>query len=85
MSAPRFLLYSYKITRDDGRIQQPLVFLFYSPTGGNPSLSMAYTRVKTPFIAKLAGLEESKIFDFHSVDDLTTEWLEKSIISRYTR
>jgi hypothetical protein len=83
-SAPRFIIFSYKIVRDDGRSQYPLCFIYYSPQGGNPATNMLYTRAKSDIITKL-GIDDSKCYDIQSADTLTHDWLHTTLCKSYTR
>lgn len=38
-------IFSMKISRDDGRIQQPLILVFFSPISCNTKLRMLYSRL----------------------------------------
>jgi len=37
---PRYIILSYELKHDDGRVSFPLVFLFYCPVGANTQLRM---------------------------------------------
>eukprot|EP01111_Echinosteliopsis_oligospora_P011009 TRINITY_DN352_c0_g1_i1.p1 TRINITY_DN352_c0_g1~~TRINITY_DN352_c0_g1_i1.p1 ORF type:complete len:143 (+),score=38.21 TRINITY_DN352_c0_g1_i1:71-499(+) len=74
-SQPRYLVYSYKYTRADGRTSFPLMFIFYCPRELHPRTAMIYSSTKTPLINKL---EITKVWDVQSADALTeAELLEK--------
>lgn len=39
-SIPRYIILSYELKHDDGRVSFPLVFLFYCPVGANNQMRM---------------------------------------------
>ena len=84
LSAPRFIVFSYKITRADGRVQIPLCLVYYSPTSGNPALNMLYTRAKPVLITQLS-IDDSKVYTIQEADTLTAEWLHDTLCKSYTR
>eukprot|EP00162_Nutomonas_longa_P023956 comp8063_c0_seq1/m.8516 comp8063_c0_seq1/g.8516 ORF comp8063_c0_seq1/g.8516 comp8063_c0_seq1/m.8516 type:complete len:141 (+) comp8063_c0_seq1:107-529(+) len=84
LSAPRFIVYSYKISRADGRTQYPLTLVAYTPQGGNPALNMLYARAKPAVIIKFA-IDDSKVYDIDSADTLTHDWLHAKLCGSYTR
>ncbi|CBY14867.1 unnamed protein product [Oikopleura dioica] len=73
---PRFIMYSCKYERSDGRVQYPLVLLFVSPGGGAPKQMMAYSGSRNQFrdLSKI-----SKVFDLRDLEDLTQEWLDEKL------
>ncbi|XP_042342454.1 glia maturation factor beta-like [Plectropomus leopardus] len=70
---PRYIVYSYKLNHDDGRVSYPLCFIFSSPTGCKTEQNMMYAGSKNELV-KAAGL--TKIFEIRSTDELTEEWLK---------
>uniref|UniRef100_A0A7S0E0J7 ADF-H domain-containing protein n=1 Tax=Hanusia phi TaxID=3032 RepID=A0A7S0E0J7_9CRYP len=81
-SSPRWILWSMKISRDDGRIQQPLILVFFSPVSCNTKLRMIYSS-RTGLLAE--ALKISKVHEIQDLDDITTENLKKLHISSITR
>ncbi|KAI1306247.1 hypothetical protein EDD11_004833 [Mortierella claussenii] len=71
-NAPRYIVLSFELKHDDGRISYPLVFLYYTPRGVKPELNMLYASAKTHFQNKL-GL--GKAFDLQDAEDLDDDWL----------
>jgi hypothetical protein len=84
LSAPRFIVWSYKITRADGRTQFPLCLVYYSPTSGNPAANMLYTRAK-PVIITTLSIDDSKVYTIQDAEDLTADWLHTTLCKSYTR
>ncbi|XP_078589663.1 glia maturation factor gamma-like isoform X1 [Branchiostoma floridae x Branchiostoma japonicum] len=69
---PRYLVYSYCLSHDDGRTSFPLVFIFISPAGCKPELQMMYAGTKTALVTEA---QMTKVFEVRNVDELTDEWL----------
>jgi len=74
---PRYILYSYRHERPDGRVSFPLIFIYYCPTGAKPEMHMMYASSKTNLILKLdcAG----KVFDIRNAEDMTIDWLKDKL------
>lgn len=75
-SSPRYILYSYKFVRPDGRVSFPLMFIFYSPEAVNMGLNMHYASSK-PMLAQ--KLEISKLFDVNDSAQLNDAWLKEKL------
>ncbi|XP_074498496.1 glia maturation factor gamma [Sebastes fasciatus] len=73
---PRFIVYSYKYSHDDGRVSYPLCFIFSSPAGCKPEQQMMYAGSKLQLV-KAAGL--TKVFETRNTEDLTEEWLKEHL------
>ncbi|XP_037632423.1 glia maturation factor gamma [Sebastes umbrosus] len=73
---PRFIVYSYKYSHDDGRVSYPLCFIFSSPAGCKPEQQMMYAGSKLQLV-KAAGL--TKVFETRNAEDLTEEWLKEHL------
>ncbi|KAF9903158.1 hypothetical protein EC991_004104, partial [Linnemannia zychae] len=76
-NTPRYVILSFELKHDDGRLSYPLVFLYYSPKGVKPDLNMLYASSKTYFQNK-TGL--GKVFDIHDAEDLTEDWLRSKLL-----
>ena len=72
-SQPRFLIYSYKLEHDDGRISYPLCFIFSTPSGCKMEMRMMYAGSKLNLVKQA---ELSKVFEIRDLEDLTEDWLE---------
>ncbi|XP_070576852.1 glia maturation factor gamma-like [Ptychodera flava] len=73
---PRYLLYSYCLTHDDGRISYPLVFIFITPLGCKPDLQMMYAGSKLHVVQE-TGL--TKVFEIRQAEEMTEEWLKQKL------
>jgi len=73
---PRFVLYSYAYTHDDGRVSYPLCFIFVSPQGCKPDLQMMYAGSSKNLVAEI---QVTKVFDIRDLDELTEEWLKEKL------
>ncbi|CAH3172065.1 unnamed protein product [Porites evermanni] len=69
---PRYVLYSYVLKHDDGRVSYPLAFIFISPQGTKPELQMMYAGSKTNLVRKLGA---TKVFELRSKEEMSEEWL----------
>ncbi|KAF9916635.1 hypothetical protein FBU30_001240 [Linnemannia zychae] len=76
-NTPRYVVLSFELKHDDGRLSYPLVFLYYSPKGVKPELNMLYASAKTYFQNK-ANL--GKVFDLQDAEDLTDDWLRSKLL-----
>ncbi|ELP90563.1 Glia maturation factor beta, putative [Entamoeba invadens IP1] len=70
---PRFVVYSYKYPRSDGRVTYPLVLIYYSPTGINPRESMIYTSSLGLLQTALPGVQRS--YTVKDVEQINDEWM----------
>lgn len=69
---PRYVFYNYIHKHDDGRVSNPLVFIFISPQGCKPEQQMMYSGSKNALVRELGA---TKILELRSVEELTEEWL----------
>jgi len=69
---PRYVLLSYVMKHDDGRVSYPLCFIFISPQGCKPEMQMMYAGSKTNLVKELGC---TKVFELRSLDEMTEEWL----------
>jgi len=75
-SQPRYIVYSYKYTRDDGRTSYPLVLIFYCPQELQPRTAMIYSSTKQPLVNKLQIM---KTFDVQLPETMTEAWLREKL------
>ncbi|KAJ8045437.1 Glia maturation factor beta [Holothuria leucospilota] len=75
-SQPRYVLYIYKNVHSDGRTSYPMCFIFISPAGMKPELSMMYAGSKPSLINET---QMTKIFELRDLDELTEEWLKSQL------
>ena len=73
---PRYIVFSYVLNHDDGRVSYPLCFIFISPSGTKPELQMMYAGSKLEVVKEL-GL--SKVFELRSVEEFTEDWLKSKL------
>ncbi|KAF9570223.1 hypothetical protein EC968_002102 [Mortierella alpina] len=76
-NTPRYVVVSYELKHDDGRVSYPLVFIYYSPKGVKPELNMLYASAKTHFQNKI-GL--GKVFDLRDAESLTEQWMRSKLL-----
>eukprot|EP00700_Malawimonas_jakobiformis_P001616 EC721923.1.p1 GENE.EC721923.1~~EC721923.1.p1 ORF type:complete len:143 (+),score=25.87 EC721923.1:39-467(+) len=72
-SQPCYIVYSYKFDRDDGRVQYPLLLIFYMPQACPIDLNMLSTNTKRHVMDKF---QLSRSFDVQNLDTLTNDWLQ---------
>lgn len=75
-SQPRFLVYSYCFSHDDGRKSYPLCFVYISPEGCNPEQQMMYAGSMKSLVNEV-GL--TKVFDMRNTEEFTEEWLREKL------
>eukprot|EP00057_Strongylocentrotus_purpuratus_P008061 XP_011662535.1 PREDICTED: glia maturation factor beta isoform X2 [Strongylocentrotus purpuratus] len=73
---PRYVLYSYCLHHDDGRISYPLCLVFICPQGTKPELAMMYGGSCLE-LQNIMGL--SKYFELSDLEEFTEEWLKKKL------
>ncbi|KAF8967394.1 hypothetical protein BGZ46_000186 [Entomortierella lignicola] len=76
-NSPRYVVLSFELKHDDGRLSYPLVFLYYSPSGVKPELNMLYASAKTYFQNKVSL---GKVFDIQDSETLTEEWMRSQLL-----
>eukprot|EP00296_Roombia_truncata_P008071 JP446539.1.p1 GENE.JP446539.1~~JP446539.1.p1 ORF type:complete len:147 (+),score=44.56 JP446539.1:31-441(+) len=76
-TTPRYIIYSYKLVRDDGRQQYTLNMIYFCPETCNDRLRMNYSRL-TPFVSQQLGL--TKIIELKDMELFTESWL-KSVVA----
>ncbi|KAF9319784.1 hypothetical protein BG006_002919, partial [Podila minutissima] len=74
---PRYIILSYELKHDDGRVSFPLVFLFYCPDGANTSLRMLYASAKT-FFQNMTKV--GKDLEIQDAETLTDDWLRPKLL-----
>lgn len=75
-SQPRFLIYSYKMEHDDGRVSYPLCFIFSTPSGCKMEMRMMYAGSQLNLV-KQAQLQH--VFEIRDLEDLTEDWLQDKL------
>ncbi|KAL8589793.1 hypothetical protein ACOMHN_020796 [Nucella lapillus] len=77
-SQPRYVLLSYVHKKDDGRITFPFCFIFVSPAGCQPTLTMMYSGTHD---AVVQAADATKVFKVRSADELTEEFIKMKLDS----
>uniref|UniRef100_A0A5K3FTK7 ADF-H domain-containing protein n=1 Tax=Mesocestoides corti TaxID=53468 RepID=A0A5K3FTK7_MESCO len=72
LNEPRFILISYELHHDDGRVSYPYCLIFSSPRVSPPDLKMMYAGSLHHFID---SSQVTKVLELHDVEDLSEEWL----------
>ncbi|KAI9251850.1 hypothetical protein BDA99DRAFT_563542 [Phascolomyces articulosus] len=75
-NSPRYIVLSYELIHSDGRKNFPLVFIYWTPSTAKPEINMIYASAKTYLQEKIDVI---KGFDIREADQLTDEFLEKSL------
>ncbi|CAG0883975.1 unnamed protein product [Darwinula stevensoni] len=73
---PRYIVYSYRLEHDDGRISFPMVFIFSTPRDCKPELQMMYAGTK---LALVKEAELTKVFEIRELEELTEDWLQEKL------
>uniref|UniRef100_A0A6U4KZL0 ADF-H domain-containing protein n=1 Tax=Hemiselmis andersenii TaxID=464988 RepID=A0A6U4KZL0_HEMAN len=81
-SNPRWIIWIIKIPRDDGRVQYPIIPIYFSPESGNDRSKMLYSS-QTTNVAQAFDL--GKIHPLHDLEDMTFDALKEMHISSVTR
>eukprot|EP00003_Mantamonas_plastica_P028844 TRINITY_DN6710_c0_g1_i2.p1 TRINITY_DN6710_c0_g1~~TRINITY_DN6710_c0_g1_i2.p1 ORF type:complete len:112 (+),score=27.63 TRINITY_DN6710_c0_g1_i2:102-437(+) len=79
--APRYIIYSYKWERDDGRVQYPLIFIYYSPPS-SAMLNMMYASTK---VLLQQTFENLKYMEATTADEIDEAWLKEKLLGSHTR
>jgi len=70
---PRFIVLSYEVKYNDGRLNYPLCLVFHSPAGCSPEIQMLYAGSKNNLINECQLTKNAEI---REIDDLTKEFLD---------
>ncbi|KAF9425393.1 hypothetical protein BGZ76_003288 [Entomortierella beljakovae] len=76
-NSPRYIVLSYELKHNDGRLSYPLVFINYSPSGVNPELNMLYASGKTHF---QNTVDLGKVYDLRDSEELTEDWIRSILL-----
>lgn len=69
---PRYILFNYKMTHADGRISNPIIFIYYTPRDSQPDLQVMYASMKV-VIEKEVGSPHA--YEVRDTEDLSEDWL----------
>lgn len=71
-SVPRYIILSYKVQRDDGRLNYPIAFVYYIPPQIKPDLAMLYSSTKHELGVRI---NVTKTLEVQSPEQLTDEFI----------
>jgi hypothetical protein len=71
-SVPRYIILSYKVQREDGRLNYPIAFVYYIPPQIKPDLAMMYSSTKHELGVRI---NVTKTLEIQSPDQLTDEFM----------
>ncbi|KAF7722930.1 hypothetical protein EC973_002562 [Apophysomyces ossiformis] len=75
-NSPRYIVLSYKRTHADGRVNFPLVFIYWSPSSAKAEVNMLYASAKT-YLQDTIDVKRG--FDIREADMLTDEYLSSQL------
>ncbi|CAO3624369.1 unnamed protein product [Mucor hiemalis] len=75
-NTPRFVILSYELKHDDGRVNFPLVFIYWSPSTAKAEVNMLYASAKT-YLQQTISVNRG--FDIRDPETLTDEYLAKQL------
>ncbi|CAH1642193.1 unnamed protein product [Spodoptera littoralis] len=73
---PRFIVYSYKMEHDDGRVSFPMCFIFYTPRDAHMELQVMYAGTQR---ALAAAVGAPRLLEVREIDELTADWLNEKL------
>nr|CAD7592245.1 unnamed protein product [Timema genevievae] len=73
---PRYVVYSYRMAHQDGRVSFPMCFIYYTPRDSQIALQIMYAGTKLA-LQKEADL--THVYDVRELDELTEEWLQEKL------
>ncbi|KAJ8707874.1 hypothetical protein PYW07_011551 [Mythimna separata] len=73
---PRFVVYSYKLDHDDGRVSFPMCFIFYTPRDAHMELQVMYAGTQR---ALAAAVGAPRLLEVREIDELTADWLKEKL------
>ncbi|KAL5279898.1 GMFG family protein [Megaselia abdita] len=73
---PRYVIYTYKMIHEDGRISYPMCFIYYTPRDSQMALQMLYACTKN---ALQRETDLTRVFEIRELDDLTEDWLREKL------
>ncbi|KAI9362403.1 hypothetical protein BD770DRAFT_382522, partial [Pilaira anomala] len=75
-NTPRFIVLSYERKHSDGRVNFPLVFIYWSPSTAKAEVNMLYASAKTYLQETIDVMRD---FDIREPGSLTDEYLSKQL------
>ncbi|OBZ89583.1 Glia maturation factor gamma [Choanephora cucurbitarum] len=76
-NTPRFVILSYELKYSDGRVNFPLLFIYWSPSTAKAEINMLYASAKT-YLQEKIGVNRG--FDIRDAETLTDEFLTKQLL-----
>ncbi|XP_072948559.1 glia maturation factor [Epargyreus clarus] len=73
---PRFIIYTFRMTHDDGRVSYPLCFIFYTPRDAQMELQVMYAGTQR---ALAAAVGAPRMLEVRELEELNTEWLNEKM------
>ncbi|KAK3923345.1 Glia maturation factor gamma [Frankliniella fusca] len=73
---PRYVVYSYRMEHDDGRVSFPLCFIYITPRDSQMELQVMYAGSKLA-LQKEADL--TRVYEVRELEELTDEWLQEKL------
>mmetsp|Transcript_17570 Transcript_17570/g.41413 ORF Transcript_17570/g.41413 Transcript_17570/m.41413 type:complete len:144 (+) Transcript_17570:26-457(+) len=81
-SSPRYIVYSFRMERDGGRIQYPLILIMFMPKSAPDRARMLYASMSNTVGE---ALDIAKTYELRDLDDFDGEWLKAQVNSTSTR
>lgn len=73
---PRFVVYSYRMEHEDGRVAYPMCFIYITPRDSQMELQIMYAGTKLA-LQKEADL--TRVYEVRELDELTEQWLQEKL------
>ncbi|XP_071485835.1 glia maturation factor beta-like [Diadema antillarum] len=73
---PRFVLYSYVLKHDDGRVSYPLCLIRIIPQGCKPEMAIMYSGSANLLVKET---QVTKVMELRDKEDFTEEWLKEKL------
>ncbi|KAI8072168.1 uncharacterized protein B0P05DRAFT_573098 [Gilbertella persicaria] len=76
-NTPRFIILSYELKHSDGRVNFPLLFIYWSPSTAKAEINMLYASAKTYLQEKISV---NRGYDIRDPETFTDEFLTKQLL-----
>ncbi|XP_059475285.1 glia maturation factor beta [Neocloeon triangulifer] len=73
---PRYVIYSYKMEHNDGRISYPMCFIYITPRDSQIELQIMYAGTK---MALQREADLTRVYEVRELEELTEEWLREKL------
>lgn len=74
---PRYVLISWRIEHQDGRVSYPMAFIFTTPRDCQPQLQMMYAGSYSHMIKEC---DLTKVFQIRDLEELDEEWIQTNLV-----